>query len=408
MMNSPAVNASVTALELARGEVGHGDDRALGKVAIALSDGDRVAMPGDELDPEREAPLADQSAKRFQRLVEGQLARRLDQPRRGRRRVGRLGEGGAVDQPVEQRRPPGQLLRQGRGVGEDQREGLAPARGRASSNRNRFTPLDRRSTMSPKRLSAWPGSAPAAITRSRPGSIASNAACAAGERNARALPERHSATWRAAASGSAKPEAAKLVAQDVGVVGRAPARRSGIEPVEQAARRLDMADATLFDQIRTAGQAVERGNIVERRLGRGQQVGLGIVDHLHAVLDRPQQAIGIGQAACRGGRQMPGRLQRGDRVERRRAPQRRIAAAVDHLLDLDEEFDLANAAAPALEIESRADMRVLREMVANPHRNLAHILDHPEIDRAAPHERLDRGRGSGARPPHRRPPPAPG
>ena len=50
---------------------------------------------------------------------------------------------------------------------------------------------------------------------------------------------------------------------------------------------------------------------------------------------------------------------------------RGIAAAVDHLLDLDEEFDLANAATPALQVVARADPRVLRKMVADPRRDLA-------------------------------------
>ncbi len=82
--------------------------------------------------------------------------------------------------------------------------------------------------------------------------------------------------------------------------------------------------------------------------------------------------------------------QRRDRVERRRRAHRRIAAAVDHLLDLDEEFDFANPAAPALEIEARTEARPLREMVADPGGNLPHLVDHAEIERAAPDEGLDR------------------
>ena len=93
----------------------------------------------------------------------------------------------------------------------------------------------------------------------------------------------------------------------------------------------------------------------------------------------------------------PGRGQRLERVERRRRAHRRIAAAVDHLLDLDEELDLANAAAAALEVVARADLRALREMVADPRRNLPDLVDHAEIERAAPHERLDRCRGSAGR-----------
>jgi len=63
---------------------------------------------------------------------------------------------------------------------------------------------------------------------------------------------------------------------------------------------------------------------------------------------------------------------------------------VDHLLNLDEEFDFADAAAPPLEVESRAEARALCEMVADSRRDLAHLVDHAEVERAPPHERLDR------------------
>ena len=86
----------------------------------------------------------------------------------------------------------------------------------------------------------------------------------------------------------------------------------------------------------------------------GKQVRLRIVDHLHAVLDRAQQAVGVGELARhRHRRDRPAASKRLDRVERRRRAHRRVAAAVDHLLDLDEELDLANAAAPALRDRSR-------------------------------------------------------
>ena len=69
---------------------------------------------------------------------------------------------------------------------------------------------------------------------------------------------------------------------------------------------------------------------------------------------------------------------------------RRIAAAVDHLLDLGEELDLADSAAAALQVVAGPKPRTLREMVADPGGNLPDLLDHPEVERAAPDERLDR------------------
>ena len=63
---------------------------------------------------------------------------------------------------------------------------------------------------------------------------------------------------------------------------------------------------------------------------------------------------------------------------------------MDHLLDLDEKLDLANAAAATLQIKTGGDLRVLREMIADARRNLPNFVDHSEIERAPPDERLDR------------------
>src|SRR3546814_21156758 len=61
----------------------------------------------------------------------------------------------------------------------------------------------------------------------------------------------------------------------------------------------------------------------------------------------------------------PRRRERGERVDRRGNAQRRVASAIDELMDLREKLDLANAAAPALQVEARAERLPLREMVAN-------------------------------------------
>ena len=97
-------------------------------------------------------------------------------------------------------------------------------------------------------------------------------------------------------------------------------------------------------------------------------MGLAVVDHLQPVLDRAQRAIGVADASRDLGVEPPRRGQRGERVERRRRAQRRLAAAVDQLLDLGEEFDLADAAAAALEVEAGAERLALRIMVADAQR----------------------------------------
>src|SRR5436305_14379879 len=98
---------------------------------------------------------------------------------------------------------------------------------------------------------------------------------------------------------------------------------------------------------------------------------LRVVHHLHAMFDGAQQPISIAQLPRVSAIQAIRLDQGGDRVERPRHSHRGVAPAVDHLLDLDEELDLATSAAPALENETLPDMRALREMIAAPGRDLA-------------------------------------
>src|SRR4029079_13946256 len=78
------------------------------------------------------------------------------------------------------------------------------------------------------------------------------------------------------------------------------------------------------------------------------------------------------------------------RLARRRRAPRGVAPAVDHLLVLDEELDLSDPPAPALQIVARPDPCALREMVADARGHLPHLVDHAEIERRAPDEGLDR------------------
>ena len=78
-----------------------------------------------------------------------------------------------------------------------------------------------------------------------------------------------------------------------------------------------------------------------------------------------------------------------ERLERRGRPYRRVTAAVDQLLDLDEELRLADAAAAALEVEAGAERLALRIMIADAQADVADFLDGAEIERAAPDEGAD-------------------
>ena len=99
------------------------------------------------------------------------------------------------------------------------------------------------------------------------------------------------------------------------------------------------------------------------------------------MIGKPRRDIGI-DPSCPG--------ERGQRVHRRRHAQRRIAPAVDELMNLREKFDLANAAAAALEVKTRAECLPLREMVADAVAHRADFLELAKIEAAPPDEGLDR------------------
>ncbi len=63
---------------------------------------------------------------------------------------------------------------------------------------------------------------------------------------------------------------------------------------------------------------------------------------------------------------------------------------MDQLVDLREELDLADAAAPALQVVSRAERLTLRMVVPDTPRDPPYLADRAEIERAPPYERLDR------------------
>ena len=103
---------------------------------------------------------------------------------------------------------------------------------------------------------------------------------------------------------------------------------------------------------RAVGIAAEAGEGFElaRRLGQG--LGLLVVAHLQAMLDGAQPAVGFGElvARLRCDPAFVGQLLQ--HVERARAAQSRAPAAEDELLGLDEELDLADAAAAELHVVS--------------------------------------------------------
>ena len=131
-------------------------------------------------------------------------------------------------------------------------------------------------------------------------------------------------------------------------------------------------------------------HIVERRRIARQDVGLLVVDHLQPVLDGAQQAIGVAQDALGLLADAAGADQRAQRAERPRRAQLRLPSAVDQLVDLDEELDLADAARPRLTSNPGPEALPLGIMVADAAGERLHLADRAEIERAPPHERVQR------------------
>ena len=150
------------------------------------------------------------------------------------------------------------------------------------------------------------------------------------------------------------------------------------------------ADGTHFlHQCLAARQPVQSCNVVHL-LGRlGQGMGLPVVHHLQAVLDRAQAIVAFAEDAGILALDDPCPCQRIQGGARAAQAQRRIAAAIDQLVRLGVELDLANAAAPALDVEAWPYLARTLVGLADTHRQSAHLLDGGEIQAATPHEAAD-------------------
>ena len=203
--------------------------------------------------------------------------------------IGRLRERRFVDQSVEQDGMARQLLRQRRRMGEDQRDDFGQSRARLQQ---------------PEQVHAARQSLDdvgEAVERvGRVGAFRNRLQQTRKHRFERGLRGGRAQRPRLArapvgdvprgACGVCETEALELAKKDVGIVGQALAL-IGREAVEQGADRLDVRRHQR-QQFRSIGKAVKRGDIVHRGGIDRQQMGLGIVDHLHAMLDCAQQAIG--------------------------------------------------------------------------------------------------------------------
>ncbi len=155
-------------------------------------------------------------------------------------------------------------------------------------------------------------------------------------------------------------------------------------------------------------EPVEPRDIVERVAVLRQAMGLVVADHLQPVLDHPQAVVAFAQQTRIAFGNDPLRRQRVERGARAAHPQRRLAPAMDQLVGLGEEFDFADPAAPALEVETRPRAVAARRGASGCGRSAGGFPRSPR-NRGSCATRRGGSRAGSPRPPrYRPPPPAPG
>jgi hypothetical protein len=96
-------------------------------------------------------------------------------------------------------------------------------------------------------------------------------------------------------------------------------------------------------------------------------MGLLVGDHLDTVLDGAERPVGGGEVVAGRGIDPAALREPGEGVDRPPAAERRVAAAGDKLLGLDEELDLADAAAAELDVVAGdGDLGMAAEVVDLP------------------------------------------
>ena len=164
---------------------------------------------------------------------------------------------------------------------------------------------------------------------------------------------------------------------------------SRVEVIVKRADIFDVRTKQRHERI-TATQRMQSGDRIEIVRLRRKAVRLPIVDHLQPVFDGAVTTVCVGEPQCLGTIDPPGVCQRCERGQRRADPQRWIAPAVNELMNLREEFDLANTAAPAFDVEPRAE-KLPAMMVANRVRQRTQVANRSEVEAAPPDERLHHG-----------------
>ena len=114
---------------------------------------------------------------------------------------------------------------------------------------------------------------------------------------------------------------------------------------------------------------------------------LRVAQHLQAVFELAQEAVGVDQRGAVAAGRCPRLAQRMQRGQQAALAQRRFASAADQLQRLREEFDFADAAGPALDVVGEF---LARDFGGDRRLHLAQAVERAVVEIAAVHERPQR------------------
>ena len=138
--------------------------------------------------------------------------------------------------------------------------------------------------------------------------------------------------------------------------------------------------------------AAELGEAGQRRLLERQPLGLLVLNHLQPVLDPAQEHVRPAEIVDRLGADPFVGVKALERVEGARPAHLRTAAAEDELLGLDEELDLADAAAAELDVVSGNDDPLVAAHGVDLALHRMDVGDRSIVEILAPDERREVGK----------------
>ena len=135
-------------------------------------------------------------------------------------------------------------------------------------------------------------------------------------------------------------------------------------------------------------EAEEGGNLRHALVVVRHAVGLAVVRHLQPVLDGAVEGVGLHQLVHRLAAHMAGGDEPVEGLPRAAHAERRVAPTPDELLSLREEFDLADATAPELDVVPGDGDLAAAAMGVDLALDRADVLDGGKVEMAAPDEGL--------------------